>query len=121
MNIFIVCSMIILNFSFAGEKDNFYPPNLDGFWHYGDVFTDLDEDGVKESVVSFYKNSKNDKITKSVVDGKIWRWAEKSHKYPHDKNDISKNYVIIDSDCNGVFDTKYDLETEYDFPACLKK
>ena len=66
-----------------------------------------------------YKNSQGDKIIKTTTDDEIWRWSKKSHDYPLDKDDITKNYSIVDSDCDGVFDTKYDTKTNMDFPSCL--
>lgn len=96
-------------------------PSLDGYDYVGSMPYDADDDGVKESSLTMYKNSQGDKIFKTKTNGEVWTWAKKSHNYSQDKNDITKNYAIVDSDCDGVFDTKYDTTTNIDFPSCLKK
>ena len=117
----IVMGAILMGFSaYAKEVENFKKPSLDGFWHYGDVSVDKDKDGVKESVISFYKNSQGDKILKTRTNNQIWKWGEKSHNYPQDKDNITKNYIIIDTDCDGKFDAKHNLESVDSIPSCLK-
>ena len=46
----------------------------------------------------------------------MWAWSKQSHAGADSEN----NFVIRDSNCDGVYDQKYNLDEEYHVPECLK-
>ena len=48
---------------------------------------------------------------------RLWAWSLNTR----DNDSGVRNYVIRDSNCDGVFDEVYGLDDEYHVPDCLKK
>lgn len=86
------------------------------------MFYDTDKDGVKESILSYYKNKAADKIISTSTNGCIWSWAKKEHDYPIDKDNLKKHSFIVDRNCDGEFDDIYHYDQSIDDvpPRCLK-
>jgi len=123
-NIILISSVVCFIFTplqaYAMEKGVFQPPSLEGYKLEKEFDVDVDEDGIKESNMTRYQNSAGDRILKLKTKNRIWGWAVKRHKYPEDKNDLTKNYAIKDSNCNGIFDEIYRWDEQFYLPDCLK-
>ena len=111
----------ILDFGGAMGTANatqFSPPNLDGYSLTNEHDADGDGDGVKETHVQQYYNTAGDSIYSMTTNGHVWAWSletkDQTTSGPH-------NYVIRDSDCDGVFDEVYGLDDKYYLPDCVKK
>jgi len=102
----------------AMEKGTFKPPDLSTFVLVNSDDEDGDGDGVKETHVVHYNNRAGDKLFSMTTNGRLWAWSLKT---PGDAAPNSAwNYVIRDSNCDGVFDEKYGLDEEFHVPDCLK-
>ena len=96
---------------------NFEPPKLEGFNLHAERDADGDKDGVNETHIKQYFNTSGDSIVSMAIKGKIWAWSMSTRN----KESGDKNYVIRDSNCDGLFDEVYGLEDEFHVPDCLKK
>ena len=94
----------------------FQPPKLDGFNMHAERDADGDEDGVKETHIKQYFNTTGDSIVSMSTKGKIWAWSLNTRG----NESGERNYVIRDSNCDGVFDEVFGLDDEFHVPACLK-
>ena len=95
---------------------NFDPPKMDGFNLHAERDADGDEDGVKETHIKQYFNARGDSIVSMTTKGKIWAWSLNTR----DNESGEKNYVIRDSNCDGMFNEVYSLDDEFHVPDCLK-
>lgn len=95
---------------------SFPPPQLDGFSKYSERDADGDGDGVKETRIEKYVNQAGDSIVSMTTKGRLWAWSLDSV----DNESATHNYVIRDSDCDGIFDEVYGLDEEFHVPDCLK-
>ena len=84
--------------------------------HEAISWTDGDGDGVKETRVKHYINSKGDTLYSMATKDILWAWSSQSRGGA----EAEKNYVIRDSNCDGVFNERYTLDDEYHVPDCLK-
>ena len=100
----------------AVEAGKFMPPSLDGFTLTSDEHADGDGDGKKETHVRHYKNPRGDRLFNMTTKGVRWAWSEQSHAGA----ESDRNYVIRDSNCDGEYDQKYNLDEEFHVPDCLK-
>ena len=96
---------------------NFEPPKLDGFNLHAERDADGDKDGVNETHIRQYFNTSGDSIVSMTTKERIWAWSMDKR----DNDSATKNYVIRDSDCDGVYDKIYSLEQEFHVPDCVKK
>jgi hypothetical protein len=104
--------------SYAMEKGTYQPPDLNTFLLINSEDADGDGDGVKETHVMHYQNVAGDKLFSMTTKDKVWAWSLKT---PEDAaRNSAWNYVIRDSNCDGVFDEKYKLDEEFHVPDCLK-
>jgi hypothetical protein len=100
----------------AVEQGSFKAPPLDGYTMTSEQDADGDGDGLKETHVKHYSNkTTGDRLFSMTTKGKLWAWSLQSHAGASSVN----NYVIRDSNCDGVFDQRYDLEEEFHVPDCL--
>jgi len=107
--------------SHAMEKGIFQPPSLEDYEYERAWQMDINKDGVKETHVTMYKNSDGGKILKiTSLNGTVWAWAVRSSYWPKDKEDLTKNYTLRDSNCDGVFDEKLKNDEAYKVPDCLR-
>ena len=112
----ILACFLVLSSSQAMAK-NFDPPKLDGFNLHAERDADGDGNGVKETHIKQYFNTSGDSIVSMTTKERIWAWSIDKRN-----NDSAiKNYVIRDSDCDGVYDEVYSLEQDFHVPDCVKK
>jgi len=112
---------IILTVSLAGilpvaQATEFKPPALEGFNLHDERDADGDDDGKNETKLGQYLNSDGDSIVSFTSKEQVWAWSLDTR----DSEIGSENYVIRDSNCNGVFDEVYGLDEEFHVPGCLK-
>ncbi|MGD2137775.1 MAG: hypothetical protein PVJ66_08520 [Gammaproteobacteria bacterium] len=96
--------------------EQFEPPSLDGFVLHYESEDDGDGDGVNETMISQYMNQNGDSVFSMATNGRIWAWS----KDTREDESGPRNYVIRDSDCDGVFDEVYGLDDEFHVPECVK-
>jgi hypothetical protein len=102
----------------AVQTGVFAPPDLGQFLLVGQEEGDGDGDGVKETHILRYAAISGDSVFSMTTNGRLWAWSMESPAA--EAWDISRNYVIRDSDCDGAFDERYDLAAEFHLPDCLK-
>jgi hypothetical protein len=98
------------------QASQFTPPDLNGFNMHDEREGDGDGDGVNETVIRQYLNDSGDSIVSMTTKGRLWAWSLDSR----DNASAVRNYVIRDSNCDGVFDEIYGLNDEFHIPDCLK-
>jgi hypothetical protein len=98
-------------------KGMYFKPELKDFKLHNEYDDDGDGDGVNETHVRRYISSKGDTAFSMTTSDRLWAWSLDSQG--GDDADIHKNYVIRDSNCDGVFDERYSLNAEFRVPACL--
>ena len=117
----IVVGATLMGFSaYAKEIGNFKRPSLKGYSFDKVFYMDMNEDGTNDTKIEIYKNNNGDKVLKSYKKGtnEIWSWGLDS---TNDNNsNIQKNYIVVDTDGDGSFDTKYKLEEEIPLPSWVK-
>jgi len=99
------------------EKGMFFKPELNDYALHNESDEDGDGDGVNETHVRRYINSKGDSAFSMTTNDKLWAWSLDTKA--GDDSDIKKNFVIRNSNCDSVFDERYSLNAEYHVPACL--
>jgi len=112
---------IILMVSLTGllqvaRAAQFTPPDLEGFNLHDEREADGDDDGKNETTIKQYLNANGDSLVSFTSNGRIWAWSLDTRG-----SEIgTDNYVIRDSDCDGVFDEVYGLDDEFHVPECVK-
>jgi len=101
----------------SANAGHFDPPDMEGFSLHSERDADGDGDGTNETHIMQYMNTQGDSLFSMTTEGRIWAWSLDSH----DSDIGSSNYVIRDSDCDGVFDEVYSLDEQFHVPACLKQ
>ena len=99
------------------ETGMFFKPDLEDYTLHNEYDDDGNGDGVKETHVRRYINSKGDSAFSLSTNDKLWAWSVDT-KAGDDAN-TSKNYVIRNSNCDNVFDERYNLNAEFHVPDCL--
>ena len=94
----------------------FQPPSLDGFTLHTERDADGDGDGVNETHIRQYLSPNGDSLVSMTTKGVVWAWSLNSRN----SETGNKNYVMRDSNCDGVFDEVYGLDEEFHVPDCLK-
>ena len=112
---------IILLVSLTGmlqlaQAAQFTPPDLEGFKLHDERDADGDGDGKNETKLGQYLNADGDSIVSFTSNEKLWAWSLDTR----DDESGPRNYVIRDSDCDGIFDEVYGLDDEFHVPDCLK-
>jgi hypothetical protein len=100
----------------VAEATNFTPPDLEGFNLHDERDADGDGDGKNETRLGQYLNANGDSIVSFTSNGRVWGWSLDTR----DSELGPQNYVIRDSDCDGVFDEVYGLDDEFHVPDCVK-
>ena len=98
------------------EAGQYTAPDLDGFNLHDERDADGDGDGVNETHIKHYLNQSGDSIVSMVIGDQLWAWSLDTH----DNDSGVHNYVIRDSNCDGIFDEVYSLDDEFHVPDCLK-
>ena len=112
---------IILLVSLTGmlqlaQAAQFTPPDLEGFKLHDERDADGDGDGKNETKLGQYLNADGDSIVSFTSNEKLWAWSLDTR----DDESGPRNYVIRDSNCDGIFDEVYGLDDEFHVPDCLK-
>jgi hypothetical protein len=100
----------------AACASQFQPPDLAGFEQHSEREGDGDGDGVNETLIVQYLNANGDSIVSMSTKGRVWAWSLETRG----NNSSVHNYVIRDSDCDGVFDEVYSLDDQFHVPDCVK-
>jgi len=100
----------------AASPSSFTPPDLAGFNLHGENDADGDGDNIDETHIKHYLNSNGDSLVSMSIKGVVWAWSLDTR----DDDSPVHNYVIRDSDCDGVFDEVYSLDDEFHIPDCMK-
>ena len=98
------------------NAEQFEPPSLEGFELHIERDADGDGDGVNETHIKQHLSQSGDSIVSMTTRDRLWAWSLNTR----DNNSGVRNYVIRDSDCDGIFDEVYSLDDEYHVPDCLK-
>lgn len=110
------CLTVLLLQTGAASAKQYAAPALDGYKLQHEREMDGDGDGVNETSVKKHLNQSGDSIVSMTTKDRLWAWSLNTHG-----NDSGiHNYVIRDSNCDGVFDEVYSLDDEFHIPACLK-
>ena len=97
------------------EKGMFFGPEIQNFGLHNEYDDDGDGDGVNETHVRRYINRNGDTAFSLTTGDTLWAWSLDTKD---DDTDVRKNYVIRDSNCDGVFDERYGLDAEFHVPPC---
>jgi hypothetical protein len=109
---------VFVNIS-KGENKIFQPPDLNDY----QLSKEWDDNSVwiKDTHVMKYTNRKGDKIYRYSTNKHVWGWTVVLSNAKETGHDLTKNYKIRDSKCNGKFDEKYSLEEAWPgSPACAR-
>ena len=113
------CLVVNSQFVFAAVKGEFQAPAIDTFILHGESDGDGDGDGVNETHIRRYLNKAGDSVFSMASGEKLWAWSLNTSG--SDDTDLTKDYVIRDSNCDGIFDEKYRLDEEFHVPECINK
>ena len=111
----MVTGLMLLQTGIA-SAGQYAAPDLDGFKLHDERDADGDGDGVNETHIRHYLNQSGDSIVSMTIRDRLWAWSLDTH----DNDSGVHNYVIRDSNCDGVFDEVYGLDDEFHVPDCLK-
>ena len=114
----IAAILIAAGLPASALASHFNPPSLEGFSPNGENDADGDGDGVKETHVQRYLNAAGDSIYSMTTNGRLWAWSLETKG---ESTSGPQNYVIRDSDCDGIFDEVYGLDDKYYLPECVSK
>ena len=110
----VLAALIISQQSILAAQ--FKPPDMEGFALHGERDADGDGDNVNETHVQHYLNPNGNSVFSMTTNGRLWAWSLDTR----DDESGPNNYVIRDSNCDGVFDEVYGLVEEYHVPDCVK-
>jgi hypothetical protein len=100
----------------AANAGQYSPPALDGFTLHNQREADGDGDGKNETHIRHYLNEQGDSLVSMTTRERLWAWSLDTR----DNESGVRNYVIRDSNCDGIFDEVYSLDDEFHVPDCLK-
>ena len=100
----------------VAQAGQFTPPDLEGSNQHDERDADADDDGKNETTIRQYLNANGDSLVSFTSNGRVWAWSLDTR----DDEAGTKNYVIRDSVCDGVFDEVYGLDDEFHVPDCVK-
>ena len=115
-SVFVLSLAGLLSAAGLAGAAQFTPPELDGFNLHDERDADGDGDGKNETRVGQYLNANGDSIVSFTTNNKLWAWSLNTR----DDETGTLNYVIRDSDCDGIFDEVYGLDDEFHVPDCTR-
>ena len=98
------------------QASQFTPPDMAGFNLHHERAADGDGDGLDETQLHQYLNANGDSLVSFTTNGRVWAWSLDTR----DNESGTRNYVIRDSNCDGVFDEVYGLNGEFHVPDCTR-
>jgi len=98
------------------EAAQFTPPDFEGFNLHDERDGDGDGDGKNETRLGQYLNANGDSIVSFTSNNQVWAWSLNTR----DSDLGTENYVIRDSNCDGIFDEVYGLDDEFHVPDCVR-
>ena len=113
----LACLFVLAVSSRPVLATQFTPPDIAGFQLHEQHDADGDGDGKNETHVMHYLNPNGDSVFSMTTKGRIWAWSLDTRD---DETGGPHNYVIRDSDCDGVFDEAFSLDDEFQVPDCLR-
>lgn len=116
----VFCLVSSPRFLLAAVKGVFQAPDINTYILHGESDGDGDGDGVNETHIRRYLNKAGDSVFSMASGDRLWAWSLNTNG-SDDDSDLEKNYVIRDSNCDGVFDEKYRLDEEFHVPECINK
>ena len=116
LTLLLTCLMILPQAGMTA-KAQFTAPDLEGFNLHDERDADGDGDGVNETHIKHYLSLSGDSIASMTTNGRLWAWSLDTR----DNESGTKNYVIRDSTCDGIFNEVYGLDEEYHVPDCVKQ
>jgi len=114
----LACAGLLSQEAAALETSYFGAPNLDGYVLHRENKGDGDGDGVEETHIKHYVNPDGSTLFSMTTQDRLWAWSMST---PGADAGIDSNYVIRDSNCDGVFDERYGLDEDFHIPDCLKQ
>jgi hypothetical protein len=100
------------------EKGILKKPSLSGYKFEEKTNTDMDNDGIDETLVEKWINQKGQIILKFTTQEKIWAWTVFGN--PSNREDGINNYSLVDSEGKGMLDMKYPIYEKFPFSEWLK-
>jgi hypothetical protein len=100
----------------VAQAAQFTPPDLEGFNLHDERDADGDGDGNNDTRLGQYLNLNGDSIVSFTSNKQVWAWSLDTR----DDEAGPRNYVIRDSNCDGIFDEVYGLDDEFHVPDCVK-
>ena len=115
----LIVALVYVQWAMTGNAiaEQFKPPSLDGFMLHDERDADGDGDGVNETHIMQYLNTSGDSLVSMSSKGVVWAWSLNTRSSETGHN----NYVMRDSNCDGVFDEVYGLDEEFHVPECMKQ
>jgi len=117
LSLLVSALMLLVPQTGAASTKRFAAPDLEGFKLHDEREADGDGDGVNETQIKQYRSQSGDSIVSMTTRDRLWAWSMDTH----DNDSGEHNYVIRDSNCDGVFDEVYSLDDEFHVPDCLKQ
>jgi hypothetical protein len=114
--VIVTCAAIMPGMPRFAAASDFKPPDMEGFSLHDERDADGDGDGVNETHIMHYLSQSGDSIVSMTTRGRIWAWSLDTR----DEDTGTKNYVIRDSNCDGMFVEVYGLDDQFHVPDCLK-
>lgn len=112
----LILTVFLIGISQVAQATRFTPPDLEGFNLHDERDADGDGDGKNETRLGQYLNSNGDSIVSFSSNGRIWAWSLDTR----DDEAGPRNFVIRDSNCDGIFDEVYGLDDEFHVPDCTR-
>ena len=100
----------------VANAQQFDAPDMEGFNLHSERDADGDGDGSNETRISQYLNAQGDSLVSMSSKGVVWAWSLNSNN----SDSAVRNYVIRDSNCDGIFDEVYSLDEDFHVPDCAK-
>ena len=94
-------------------------PDVSSYVFVSEANGDGDGDGIEETRIRHFRNAAGDKAFSMTTKDRLWAWSLEA-RAASGEADPDRNFVIRDSDCDGIFDEKYGLDDEFHVPYCLK-
>lgn len=116
-----IAAALAIAFPGHAQEKVFQPPDIEGYTLFEVTELDKDDppDGVKETRLEIYEGRHGARVGKYITERKVWAYAALGN--PKNIDDSTKNYAIVDSDGDGIFDQRFRYRgEEFYLPRWLK-